>query len=947
MAKKSAMSKSKPKKSSGKDKKSKTGPNKVEMKHKAAAAPKPNPFESIWSRTKFDILGKNRKGQQRRIGQVRSQAIDKRKSTLQKEYEQSTKSSVFVDKRIGEQNEDLEEFEKSILRSQRERQLKFKKKNKYNLSDGEDDDFGYDGGLSFPGKDDFEDDLPFDEVEDGIEDEKRHQRLTLSHLNTHEAPDALPSDLMDGLENKPKSKKEAMAELIQKSKFYKAQHAKEKEENEQIVDQLDKDFTSLVQSKAMFPLTQATKMNALKALTNINFPIDTIKKDDVAVDQTIAASDQEKHGSYDVLLSEMAQDIRARPSERTKTPEEIAQEEKERLEQLEEERKKRMVAADDSGDEDSDDPKDDLSTKCSRSISGDDLGDSFTVDEDRKKKLRWIDLMLQKTSEETDSEDASATSDDSDSTNDDDEDTKDEGSEEEEADENDDIPNEAQGLKDWEQSDDDVDIAKDQGCGDANLDAEDHKAVLPTKGGQLELLADKVKVGNHHPAKPDDDLPYTIEAPKTLEEFNSLVDNRSNDQIVESIRRIRTFNAIAVAAENRKKLQVFYGVLLQYFAILSNKKPLNLELLNMLVKPLMEMSNQFPYFATICARQRLHRTRTQLCDDLKDTGKSSWPSPKTLFLLRLWSMIFPCSDFRHPVLTPLNLLMSEYLTRCPIKSGKDVAVGSFLCSLILSVCKQSLKFFPEAIVFLQTVLTTALNEKDRPLLGCQLLHLMEIKAVGPWLHIQSSVKEINSLEFYSLMDMPEESPYFSSDSFRAGLLLSIIEILHGFVTIYDKMISFPELFLPFLKLLHDLIDQNDMPDALKHRIGEVAQLIQTRIEEHHKLRQPLRMRERKIEPIKLLDPKFVEEGYVKGRDYDPDRAKAEERKLKKHLKQEAKGARRELRKDNHFLFQVKQNKKALEDEDRVEKYGKARAFLQEQEHAFKSGQMGKNRKRRR
>lgn len=48
-----------------------------------------------------------------------------RQKTLLKEYEQSTKSSVFVDKRIGEQNEDLEEFHKAILRSQRERKVSF------------------------------------------------------------------------------------------------------------------------------------------------------------------------------------------------------------------------------------------------------------------------------------------------------------------------------------------------------------------------------------------------------------------------------------------------------------------------------------------------------------------------------------------------------------------------------------------------------------------------------------------------------------------------------------------------------------------------------------------------------------------------------------------------------------------------------------------------------
>lgn len=69
--------------------------------------------------------------------------------------------------------------------------------------------------------------------------------------------------------------------------------------------------------------------------------------------------------------------------------------------------------------------------------------------------------------------------------------------------------------------------------------------------------------------------------------------------------------------------------------------------------------------------------------------------------------------------------------------------------------------------------------------------------------------------------------------------------------------------------------------------------------------------------------------------------------MKKLLKREAKGAARELRKDNHFLFEVKEKDKRLVEEERAEKYGKARAFLQEQEHAFKSGQLGKGRKRRR
>lgn len=46
--------------------------------------------------------------------------VVQRKKTLLKEYEQSGKASVFLDKRIGEGNEEMGEFQKALFRSQRE-----------------------------------------------------------------------------------------------------------------------------------------------------------------------------------------------------------------------------------------------------------------------------------------------------------------------------------------------------------------------------------------------------------------------------------------------------------------------------------------------------------------------------------------------------------------------------------------------------------------------------------------------------------------------------------------------------------------------------------------------------------------------------------------------------------------------------------------------------------
>ena len=97
----------------------------------------------------------------------------------------------------------------------------------------------------------------------------------------------------------------------------------------------------------------------------------------------------------------------------------------------------------------------------------------------------------------------------------------------------------------------------------------------------------------------------------------------------------------------------------------------------------------------------------------------------------------------------------------------------------------------------------------------------------------------------------------------------------------------------------------------------------------------------------FMFPCFPFCSYIKGLDYDPDRERAQLKKLKRHLKSEKKGAVRELRKDNYFLSAVKEKDRIKQEQERAEKYGKAMAFLQEQESAFKCGQLGKGKKRRR
>ncbi|KAM2884161.1 hypothetical protein COP2_011509 [Malus domestica] len=766
-----------------KKKKNKLGPNAVAMKHQAPL--KPNPFETIWSRRKFDILGKKRKGEERRVGLSRSRAIEKRKNTLLREYEQSNKASVFVDKRIGEHNDELNEFDKAIQRAQREHQLKTNKKGKYNLSDGEEDDFEFQSLGALSERDDFEDDVLPDDDDDGTETTQTKKRLAMT--------DQMDGDLMEGEENRPKSKKEVMKEVMAKDKYYRAERAKDKEELEDFRQELDKSFTSIVPSK-LLQITEPDK----------NIPNEHSKKDEL--------SEQEKSRSYFKTFGNLVMVSRAQPSDRTKTPEEIAQEEREQLEHLEEERQKRMLATDINSDDDNEDAETPSNHNKPRPISGDDLGDSFSLDEEPRIKKGWVDEILErKDASDSESEEGDA-SEDSESPEDDSE-----GS-----DKDINLGEKNLFMKDWEQSDDDnlgTDLDEEEEKEDGSEaheedDDADEEEVEPRKLKKMKKIdaseaskkegdsldAKKISQDGKRPST-QSDLPYLIEAPKSFEEFGALVDNLSNADIVLIINRIRKSNAIKLAAENRKKMQVFYGVLLQYFAILANRKPLNMELLNFLVKPLIEMSMETPYFAAICARERILRARTEFSETVKNPEQSYWPSSKTIFLLRLWSLIFPCSDFRHVVMTPATLLMCEYLARSPIMSGRDTAVGSFLCSMLLSITKQSRKFCPEAVMFLTTLLMAAKDRKPMPSQNSHFCHLMELKAIRPLLCINESVGQVNPLNFLTIMDLPEDSSFFRSDDFRASVLVTVIETL--------------------------LAEQDNIPQVLTDKLKDVAELIKT------------------------------------------------------------------------------------------------------------------------
>ncbi|KAJ7541990.1 hypothetical protein O6H91_10G084500 [Diphasiastrum complanatum] len=900
--------------------------NKGFLKRQQSSGQATNMFEALWTRNKFFVLGKKQKGQGQRIGFSRSLANDKRKKTLLQEYKQRGKANAFLDRRFGEDDERLGDDDKSIMRFQRERQLQLQRKSKFNLPDEEDEDEEVltHKGAALAHIDDYVDELSTDEdneqgLDGDVEDGLKFGGSPEGYKGKYNVIEC---------EKKQRSKKEIMEEVVAKSKFYKALKAKEKEEDSHLKDKLDSEFAALSQSRALLSLVRPKKMNALKAVVSRNALENAVmEKYDPGVSEQMA---KEKPDDYDKLMKEMIFDMRAHASDRLKTSEELVKEERERLEELENARKQRMLE-----DADSDLEETQLNSKNQGEnrrlhgigVSGDDLSENFCMDGGPKKG--WVDEVLSRTMEgmktETDDEDNSddAEEDSLDSSNTD-------AEEEEDIEEN---------------SGADVNSGRERNSSpkiECDLKQKERELSFNVKKRQTDLVS---VMGNQRQLE---GLPYVIEAPQSLEEFTKLVGNRSLEELVTVIRRIRACNAISLAVENRKKMQIFYNVLLSYFATVSAQRPVSLQRINALVRPLVEMSSETPYFAAACARERLMQMHKQLSEKLRiKEGGTCWPSIKTIFLLRLWCMIFPSSDFRHAVMTPAILLMGEYLMRCHIVSGRDIVIGSLMCSLLLSVMRHAKRYCPEVLMFLLALFSSALPNRMIAQHHCPGF-MLELVASKSWLLLQcdESVHQVmDDLHFNSIIIADDSAPIFGSDNFRLKMLQIAVRNLQGFLNIYADLSCFPEVFAPFLVVLREVMRANKLPDRLKQSIFEALEFIHAKTEEHDRMRQPLRIRVKRPVPIKQFNPKF-EENFAQGRNYDPDRERAEKKKLLRQLKREAKGAARELRKDNYFLVEEKMKERVEAEEIRNENYRKAMSFLEGQEAAFKSGQLGKRRKRR-
>ncbi|KAM6135651.1 nucleolar protein 14 isoform 1-T1 [Phoenicopterus ruber ruber] len=837
----------------------------------AMAMVKSNPFEVKVNRQKFNILGRKTKNDVGLPGVSRSKAIKKRTQTLLKEYKEREKTNVFKDKRFGEYNTKISPEEKMIRRFTLERQQNYGKKNIYNLNEDEE--------LTHYGQSLAEIEKLNDIVDSDSDTEERgtlSAELTAAHFGGGGGllRKKASSGQQDEVEEKPKSRKELIEEMIAKSKQEKQERQTRRESALELTEKLDNDWKEIQTLIAHKTLKSERK----------DKEVEKPKPDD-----------------YDMIVRELGFEMKAKPSERMKTEEELAKEEQARLQKLEADRLRRMRGIDEQANK-----------KKPSHVSADDLADGFILDKDDRRLLSYKDGKINTENEEEEEEEEEEEGGEEDNENE-------EESEEESANED-----EEDGAAD-SHSDLESDLESEEEEAVGNKEQKKHKA-NENESHNVEEIDPKMESAKS-------ELPYTFAVPESHETFKSLLAGRTIEQQLTILERIQKCNHPSLAVGNKAKLEKLFGFLLEYIGELATLDLPELRTIDKLVLPLYNLCQMFPEAASDSIKFILRDAAHDMEEVIEVKGRATFPGLDTLIYLKITSLLFPTSDFCHPVVTPAFIYMSQLLTKCRITTLQDVIKGLFICCLFLEYVSLSRRFVPELINFLLGVLHISLPKNQAQ--GYTVVH--PFTPVGKNLELLL-VCDKKDLESWQKQNLPlsivtrlKESSRTEMNHVRLSCLALCFDLIKKCAALYESLPSFHEIMHPVRILLTQHMPVNELPEQMQEWYHSALKELDNKVKHYT----PLICEKKKPVPLKQYTPKIVKVLEF-GRKQGGSKKEQERKQLIQKHKRELKGAIREIRKDNQFLARMQLSEIMERDAARKRKVKELLGSLATQEGEWKA-----------
>ncbi|KAJ1336749.1 hypothetical protein BSLG_007068 [Batrachochytrium salamandrivorans] len=292
---------------------------KVVLRTMATTIKEGNPFEMKFAKQKHDIIGRKNRNRE----------------------------SALIDRRIGEHDPNMSIEDKMLERFMREKTQRSGKSTMFNI-DSEEQELTH-MGQSLSNFSSF-DDAGFERVDDSDDDGNIDAKIVkYTHFGGFEEDKADPDS--------HKSRNEIMKEVMAKSKMHKRERQRQKEVDLEIQDSLDADLEEI--RGMLVPMSEKPVTEGRMVISSDRAKLIS---GEIAVRPSEVKAPFKGHSDihvefnpppqpkldddYDKFVRELAYDRRAKPTDRIKNEDEIAQSEKNKLEKLEKERIRRMQGED-------------------------------------------------------------------------------------------------------------------------------------------------------------------------------------------------------------------------------------------------------------------------------------------------------------------------------------------------------------------------------------------------------------------------------------------------------------------------------------------------------------------------------------------------------------------------------------------------------------------------
>lgn len=274
-----------------------------------------------------------------------------------------------------------------------------------------------------------------------------------------------------------------------------------------------------------------------------------------------------------------------------------------------------------------------------------------------------------------------------------------------------------------------------------------------------------------------------------------------------------------------------------------------------MIKSYLVMNKISPFFYDIAQINKVS-SKKFFAELLKEKHDDYLKNPKripdfdTLMFFKLISLLYPTSDFRHPLTTPSLRFMSEILTTCKFRDAYSISRGLFATTLILEYTALSKRYVPAAVNFLRGILylcakTTVLNT---------------IQVVPPF-RLHKDAKILNLEDDCSKLDAGwkmKRTDFFTDsidNEFKIRTALNATVMLKEFFDNCNEMEAQECIFEPHIQLLSRL-DLELYPTKVASAIEGILKYMKGSLEV--KTFSPLTIEKPKPKTLRLYEPDIQE-----------------------------------------------------------------------------------------